>query len=144
MSRRSRKKSKPSSRKPPSQRKAKPLVDVKALDAVARPVGFATLHGLQWPFLEPLEEPEDHRTFDRIVCEAGIKAYIRPMFHSDKPGAIPGLDDDGHFSVWTTAAEPGTEPDEPTFVGTHVLVREMKPNVRSRVAVTCYPAHEMN
>lgn len=47
------------------------------------------------PVVEPLRAWDHHMDFDREICAAGVKSFIRPIMESDQPECLmPTLGDD--------------------------------------------------
>jgi hypothetical protein len=90
-------------------------VDVAALDALSECGGFVAAGGTLVPLLRPKDPGLDQMEFDRRVCAAGVKAFVRVRLADDFP--------------------PGVEPP-----GEYTLVRECAPGVRLRCDVAvCWP-----
>lgn len=102
---------------------AGPPMDLVALGRLARFVGLIDCDGEPIALIEPLSPIADQMDFDRRVCLAGLKSYIRPRAADDWPEGLP---------------DPGP-PRQP-----HVIVREVTPGFRVRHPATFYPFHEVN
>jgi hypothetical protein len=90
-------------------------VDVAALHAVSECGGFVDAGGRPVPLLRPKDPGIDQMEFDRRVCAAGVKAFVRVRLADDFP--------------------PGVEPP-----GGYTLVRECASGVRLRCDVAvCWP-----
>jgi hypothetical protein len=51
--------------------------------------------GALHPVVEPLRAWDSHLDFDRAVCDAGVKSFIRPVMKSDVPEhLVPVLGED--------------------------------------------------
>lgn len=99
------------------------LARVASFRGMARPAcGDDQLGSEPLPVLDPIGEPTGHLAFDRAVCSAGLRAFIRPRFPDDWP------DIEGR-------AQP---------IETHTFVREVKAGFRIRRPVCYSPAHELN
>jgi hypothetical protein len=68
-------------------------LDLKAIDRSSRFLRFIVMKqieplvvdGEMLPLYEPLKQPERHEDFDRAMCQAGLKKFIRPEMPSDYP-----------------------------------------------------------
>lgn len=111
--------------------------DFAALERLARYLGhsapgptcevpaLADCPGASLPVVEPRGPIADHMAFDRAVCAAGLKLFIRPATAGDWPEADREIDPAlGRY--------------------THVVVREMSEGVRVRSPVNFHPCHELN
>jgi hypothetical protein len=88
-------------------------LDGKALNQISELVDWVFIFGMSLPIVEPLRCVEDHMEFDRQICAAGLKRFVRRILPSDLPAIAPGVDD--HVS--------------------HVLVAEHTPGLRSRIGL---------
>src|SRR4051812_8356565 len=70
------------------------------------------------PLGDPDELTDGHMEFDREVCAAGIKDFVRPMLFSDQPRP--------DFAI------SGELPPDFRLESTHVRVREAAPGIRMR------------
>jgi hypothetical protein len=78
--------------------------ETRVLDEIGRPSD-------RLPVLEPTGTPATHEEFDRMVCQAGLRKYVRPV-----------MDDDWQLT-----------PEIPIFgMPDHVLVVELSRGVRHR------------
>lgn len=132
---RERRKRRPSSQRPERQPDP-PALDVEALARIANYRGdsifggggpIAALDGYpgdhRLPVVEPLEPIADQMDFDRRICGAGLKAFVRPRTAEDWPESLP---------------------DAPGPRYAHVVVRELSPGIRVKSPVAFQPFHELN
>jgi hypothetical protein len=94
------------------------MLDTTAFLRIARPGGVANIEGERVPVVLPLEDLEDHTEFDRQICAAGLKRFLRPLAPSDQP------DPAGVYG-----------PEAPRFTGSHILVHELTEGVRGRAGI---------
>jgi hypothetical protein len=66
--------------------------DYEALDACCRPLALIRVGDVPVPVVEPLAPCEDNMDFDRAVCAAGVKRFVRRSMPSDAPGSGRPLD----------------------------------------------------
>jgi hypothetical protein len=60
--------------------------DFEALQACCRYVGMVSVGRARVHVVEPLRPYEDNMDFDREVCKAGLKRFVRRPMESDYPG----------------------------------------------------------
>src|SRR4051812_19498776 len=102
------------------ERRGKGL-DAYALTRIATPGGTSSGAYGRVPIVVPRGDVADHMQFDRAVCAAGLKKFLRPVTPSDQPDPARALR--------------GGETPPPQFLGSHVLVEELSPGLRTRVPV---------
>jgi hypothetical protein len=106
---------------PPSLRRGREF-DLDAAQRVSNFLAVIGVEGRPTPLVEPIAACADHADFDRELCAAGIKRFVRQRMESDWPSEVT----DGQ-------ALPG-----------HLLVTEKTPGVRTRVPLVVVMNHEMN
>jgi hypothetical protein len=85
---------------------------------------FAPVVGVVHAVIEPRVAYADHSDFDREVCLAGLKRFVRPIMPSDRRNDLAIDPDSGE---WDTSG------DDPAILGSAgVLVREVQPGFRIR------------
>ena len=103
-------------------------LDPDALIAVSRLEGILPIAGETLLIINPNQSCMDHMDFDRAICQAGIKQFVRRRLLSDRPGQ-------------GTAINPRTGKPDPTIsvpdvdFGTHVVVRELANGIRTRYSI---------
>ncbi len=119
----------PGRRPPPSERAYR--ATVRALSRISDFGGVALVDGVEVPIVLPLAEWDDPGEFDRAVCAAGLKTFLRPLTAADQPDPSRRI-----------RGGPGDE--LPRFAGTHILVRELAPGIRTRTGVDFFPEYSLN
>lgn len=107
-----------------------PEWDLKALNRISGLVGFHPVPGIAGgeplPFVEPLEDWDDpdwdFMAFDRAICAAGVKAFIR----------------------WASPADQSPPGAEGLFTSELLLVTEIAPGLRSRIDLVPLPPPDAN
>jgi hypothetical protein len=100
-------------------------LDWRSLTAISSLVGMLAFEGGYLPMLRPKRGYAVHEDFDRVICAAGIKKFVRPAMDSDRLGH-------------ETAFDPQTGKPDPTIpvpeviVGSHMLVIELEEGLRIR------------
>jgi hypothetical protein len=97
-------------------------LDFKAIARISRFICFIVMREMEpeiaggdmLPLCEPLEQPERHEDFDRVMCQAGLERFIRPEMPSDYPIA--------------EGAKAASQTDEMACV----LVVQLAPGIRAR------------
>jgi hypothetical protein len=119
----------------PSGRRSRRGPDKAALDRLAEWRPPVLIEGRRVLVCRPractISPDFDHSAFDRAICPAGVRQFIRPVTPSDQPDAELQL--------------PGS-PALPTglrFETPWVLVTEVAAGVRQRVGVTLYFAEKV-
>jgi hypothetical protein len=74
------------------------------------------------PLLEPLQEISDHMEFDRSVCAAGIKAFMRKTMLSDYPNCETFIDPETKETVKVSDMD----------LGTYMVVFELSKGIRGK------------
>jgi hypothetical protein len=105
-------------------------VDGQALDRISTFGGIMRVEDEDLPIVLPRAEGDDHAEFDRRVCAAGLKAFVRPAWESDR-ARIRELAD--HLDEPAMRTHPS-----------HVLIRELSPGVRTRLPVQYFPEGSLN
>jgi hypothetical protein len=78
-----------------------------SLAGLARlPIGTYRLPEGDAPLIVPLREWADHMDFDRLVCERGVKRFVRPAMPSDFPVELLRTRAAGEF-VYVEEVRPG-------------------------------------
>jgi hypothetical protein len=103
-------------------------LDYGALAAISDLLGLVDLDGEPLPLVEPLRPYDDHTDFDRAVCKAGIKAFVRRTMESDQPGHGTPLDPLTHLPDPTIPIPEDRFPD-------HVIVREACEGMRWKFGI---------
>jgi hypothetical protein len=99
-----------------------------ALEACCRLVGKIDVAGVWVPIVAPLNPDQHQMDFDRIVCAAGFKRFVRRTLTSDQ--AAPG-----------TAINPQTMERDPAIaipeidLGDWLIVLEMQEGLRLKTAI---------
>jgi hypothetical protein len=102
--------------------------DWRAICQISALMGVATIEGEKYPVVEPLRRYEDHAEFDRALCQAGVKAFVRRTMDSDQPGPGPPINPE------TGEPNPSIPPPNVRFPS-HVLVQEAGEGIRLRSGV---------
>jgi hypothetical protein len=105
----------------------RPDYDVEALALIACCKGTISLDGEALPLIHPLGLWLDITDFDRQVCAARLKVFIRPVAPSDLPD--PDRIVRGDPAI-VEAMKKDWSPDK------YVLVREAAPGIRSRLGIS--------
>jgi hypothetical protein len=111
-----------------------PELDYDALNSVSRLIGYFPLDTddvshPSVPYLRPIREFADHTEFDRIICGAGVKIFVRPAMASDRPGSGTPI------NPKTREPDPSISvPDIP--FGPEILVIQLKTGIRIRRSVS--------
>jgi len=116
--------------KPGKGRARKVPYDVHALDEISSCEGTVTVEGRPVPVVLPRADYTgddfDYMEFDRAICEAGVREFVRPVSPGDQPNPSkqisgPPLPADCRLSCpW-------------------ILVRELHPGVRARLEMDIIP-----
>jgi hypothetical protein len=94
-----------------------PGLDTEIMERISRWGGDYLVDGARLPLVLPLADITDHSEFDRQVCGAGLKRFVRPFQASDHPVGLPGA---------------------------HILVQELAPGIRRRAGVRIFGFEELN
>lgn len=94
--------------------------DQVAAEKVARFLTTIFVGGVDAPLVEPVAAWVDHAGFDRALCLAGCRMFVRKRRHDDWPEGLGPV------------------------VGGHVLVEEVIPGVRKRRPLMVARDFEMN
>jgi hypothetical protein len=93
-------------------------LDIGALRSVSGLAGGIAVGDEVLLFLVPTRDFDAHEDFDRVVCRAGIKRFVRATMESDHPA--PGTLLDCGLAVFGSP------------FGEYVVIRELSDGVRSR------------
>ena len=96
-------------------------IDLKAVAKLSRFMAFIRVEGKQTIFVDPMDGTVLYLDFDRAMCKAGLRRFIRPRMDSD----------------WDGLPEAKPRP-------ANVLVRQLSPDVRVRRPLVVVLNHEMN
>jgi hypothetical protein len=96
-----------------------PDLNQAAAERVARFLTTIFVEDVEAPLVEPVGAWVDHAGFDRTLCRAGVKRFVRKRRLDDWPEGLP-------------------------MIGGHVLVVELSPGIRSRKPLCVVMGHEMN
>jgi hypothetical protein len=100
-------------------------LDWGSLTAISSLVGMLAFEGGYVPMLRPKRRHAVHEDFDRMICAAGIKKFVRPAMDSDRPGRGTA------FNPQTGKPDPMVPVPE-VIVGSHMLVIELEEGLRIR------------
>jgi hypothetical protein len=99
-------------------------LDVDRLHELSYLREFAPVAGVVHAVIEPRMAYEDHPDFDRQVCEAGLKRFVRAPMPSDRRNDLAIDRDSGEWH---------TRGDSPEILRhSSILVTELEPGVRTR------------
>lgn len=104
-------------------------LDLSALANVCRCAGTVTgTCGHEVVLVHPLRDYDSHMEFDRAVCAAGLKTFIRASMESDYPGFGTAVD------IKTMKPDPSIAIPK-IELGDFVLVSEASTGIRTRVGI---------
>jgi hypothetical protein len=96
-------------------------LDWDALVAVSHLVGVLPIDGENLLVIRPKRSHAEHEDFDRVICRAGLKRFVRRPMDSDRPGHGTPID----------PAMPVPDVD----FGDYVVVEEVTRGVRLRLGI---------
>jgi hypothetical protein len=96
-------------------------LDIPALARISRLAGVVQSGGEILLVIEPARPFDDHMEFDRVICAAGVKAFVRRTMESDQPGSGTPLD-------------PSVPVPDYRFPE-HLVVREATPGMRHKSGI---------
>ena len=66
-----------------AQEMSRGVLDIDRLAQLTNLIGSIRVGEEVYPLIEPRGPVDDHMTFDRAVCSAGFKSFVRPFLESD-------------------------------------------------------------
>jgi hypothetical protein len=97
-------------------------LDIDALIAISRVEGVVAFDDGALLVIVPVGAHDDHSEFDRAICRAGVREFVRRTMPSDRPGIGIPLDP--------------SVPVPDVDLGDFVVVREMTEGVRTRFPIS--------